>query len=130
MSNTFHRMGDSYNHYFDPDHFLGQDALSDIWDSRKNTEPMIIQEDLHINVSLPGFAKEEINVTPFPDKVKVMAAMTKENAKEIQDEYLVSELHMEAFDKTFAVPEGMDTTKLYTEYDGKTLKISIPYLPK
>jgi len=130
ISNTFHRMGDSYSHYFNPDHFMGQGALSDIWDLRHNTKPMVIIQDLKINIDLPGFNESEIEITPFGNKIKIKASIVDGKVGEIQDEYLVNELHMESFNRTITVPDELDITKLNRAYDGKTLKISIPYLPK
>ena len=40
----FHRIGNSYGHYFDPDHFMGQgalDAYGSSNDPKKTKEPQI-----------------------------------------------------------------------------------------
>jgi len=64
MPNTFRRIGGRYNHYFDPNHFLGQDAFTDIWDSRNQTDPMVIKDKKHSGIFLPIISKSELMIMP------------------------------------------------------------------
>lgn len=130
ISNTFHRIGDTYNHYFNPDHFMGQDALTDMWDARHDNIPVTVKPDFKLSVKLPGFEENEIKVNAKKGKLRVQASMAVSTTEDVKDEYLVQELHLETFDETFTLPENLNTEKLFTSYDGKTLKISIPYLSK
>lgn len=128
MPNTFRWIRGNHNHYFDEEHFLGHDALSDSWNSKNGTVPISIKEDLQININLSGFSNNEIKVEHYGNNIRVKANMVEE--KEIKDEYLVKELHMKAYNEVFTVPKNVDTKRLYKSFDGKTLKISIPYLSK
>ena len=130
ISHPFHRMGTSYNRYFDPDHFLGQDGFTDIWDQRNNTKPMEILQDFQLYINLPGFTENEIEVKLMDDHINVSATITEEGSKALKDEYLERELHMMSFNENFTIPKNLDFQNLKKKFDGITLRITIPYLPK
>jgi HSP20 family protein len=124
--NVFHRIGNRFNNYFDGQHFMGQDAFGSY--KVKHMPPVNVQQkddNYLLEVIMPGFKKEEINVVHEGGHIRVKAEYGEPHLK---DEYLVKELHWESVDQLLWIPDNVDAENIEASYEDGVLRIKLPYL--
>lgn len=127
-NNTFHRIGDRYADYFDGNHFMGRSAM-DTFDISKTRRTLKKKgETRELNVSMPGFEKENIAVNLSKDVLYVTAK--REEANNFKDEYLRMELHTE--DQLLEIPIGHEVKQnaITCDYSKGILHIHLPISKK
>ena len=86
-------------------------------------------DDLVIEVSVPGYDKGKISVIREGDKLSIVAE--KDDVDTKGREYLVRSFETnKKFEKALFIPEGMDQEKAEAEYDSGILKVRIPKAEK
>lgn len=58
----FHRIGNRYATMFDLDHFLGRSAFEDSWMTKPPRNILEKENELEVQVAMPGFKKEDIKL--------------------------------------------------------------------
>ncbi len=80
--------------------------------------------DFHIEVDLPGVKKENISVN-IDDNILTVTGV-REMKKEVKrDDYYLLESSFGRFERSFSVPEGIDTQKISAEYHDGRLVIDL-----
>ncbi len=73
----------------------------------------------HLEVDLPGIAKEDINIQ-VEDNILVVSAVRKFKEELTRDNYYVCESAFGKLERHFILPESVDTKKISAEYaDGR-----------
>ena len=118
----FHRIGDRYGHLINGDHFLGRDAFEDPWLTRSRANVLKSQTGYTIELTFPGFKREEIHIQISDDVLEVSA---KRESKP-KDEMIHQELSDERY-RTFELPAGIDQNEITAKLENGLLKIKIPH---
>lgn len=117
----FHRIGDRYARLINGDHFLGRDAFEDPWMTRSRANVLKSDTGYTIELTFPGFKKNEINVEINDDLLTVSATRESNYEDEIIHQELSNERH-----RTFELPDGIDQNEVTAKLDDGLLKIRIP----
>lgn len=123
-SGPFHRIGDSYRGFFNPEHFMGRSAFDDRWlapeipsNVKKN------EERYEIEMALPGFRKSEISITVEGDLLKVKG----ERNEDYKDEFLTREIHFDTVSRNFYLEPDVNRDKIKCKFRRGLLRISLPH---
>lgn len=127
-NHTFHRIGDRYADYFDANHFMGRSAMDSFDVTRPKHSLKKKGETRELNVSMPGFDKENISVDLSNDVLYVTAKKEEEN--NFRDEFLRMELHTE--DQLLEIPIGHEVRQndITCDYEKDILHIHLPVSKK
>lgn len=124
-SGPFHRIGDTYSHFFNPDHFLGRSAFDDSW-----LVPEILSNvkkgtaHYEIEMALPGFRKEDITVNVEGNLLKVSA---ERHDEEQEYAFVRKELPFDSLKRNFQLEKDANHDLIEAIYKDGILKISIPH---
>lgn len=90
-------------------------------------EAWIDNEDkkYHLSIAVPGIDPKEVEVNLQGNHLTVSGEHKSENEKKEAD-YLHQEFIYGRLERTVALPEGVDTSKLTAEYNNGVLEISAP----
>ena len=81
-----------------------------------------------IEVSAPGFSKEDFEVT-ISDNILCVSAENKENTKEKEEDYSRQEFFYSSFKRTFTLPKSIDfSKKIKAKYENGVLRIHLDKL--
>jgi HSP20 family protein len=79
----------------------------------------------HLDVDLPGIAKEDVHVTVDNDKLTISGERNfKEEVKE--EDYYKVETRFGKFSRTFNLPENSDVENISASSDNGVLEVTIP----
>ncbi|MDN5205018.1 Hsp20/alpha crystallin family protein [Fulvivirgaceae bacterium BMA10] len=128
---VFSRIGDTYGHFIDHDHFLGRSSLDGPWlVSRKTpTNFKIVDDDYCIELWMPGFKKDKIDITVKGDMIHVEANNGTEGEmqeREYNEAYIRSEFSVGHIERRFHLPKGIDLDKISASYREGILTIRFP----
>lgn len=124
-SGPFHRIGDTYGHFINPEHFMGRSAFDDSW-----LVPEILsnvkkgEEHYEIEMALPGFQKEDITVTVEGSLLKVSADRHDEDQ---EYEFVRKEVPFDVLKRNFQLEKDANREGIKAIYENGILKISIPH---
>ena len=132
---AFDRMGERYAPIIDPDHFLGRSAF-DI--ERPGTFPKANLkqkgkngEIFELELAVPGFAKEEIEIQMQDDILTIRGKKSKPVAIEEEvHEFLIEEFAVDSFERTFRVAASVAHEKITAKYENGILKLTFIDVPK
>lgn len=123
-SGPFHRIGDVYGRFFNPDHFMGRSAFDDSW----LTPPANLSKNestYELEVVLPGFKKEDIEVSLEGDTLWVRADKDEDEA--YKDQYLAREMHFDTVTRHFHMDDDIDRDAIKAKYKDGLLRIALPH---
>jgi len=85
-----------------------------------------------LEAELPGFSEKDVNV--HVDKHVLKISSMCEVEKEVKEEkegpnYLIRERSCTSFERSFALPEGIDEDNIEGEFKNGVLTVTIPKLP-
>lgn len=121
-NNPFHRIGDRYARLFDNNHFLGRSAFDDNWMTKAITNITRNDEGYFIKIQVPGFDKDEIDVSLDNHTLKVIADKNKPSEEEIVHE----EFSPCRVERSFELTYDLDVDKIDAKLDRGVLTIFIP----
>lgn len=123
-SSPFHRIGDTYGHFFNPEHFMGRSAFDDPWLTPEIPSNVKRAEGKYeIEMALPGFKKSEISIIIEGELLKVKAQKD-ENYK---DEFLTKEIHFDSVSRNFQLDADVNRDKIKSVFENGLLRISLPH---
>lgn len=123
-SSPFHRIGDTYGHFFNPEHFMGRSAFDGPWMTPEiPSNVKKTQENYEIEMALPGFKKSEISIIIEDELLKVKA----QKDEHYKDEFLTKEIHFDSVSRNFRLDADLDLEKIKPVFKNGLLKISIPH---
>jgi HSP20 family protein len=87
----------------------------------------IVQKDggYEITVELPGIDEKSVDVT-LADGGLTIKAEKKDEKKEEKKDYYLSERRYGAFERYFAIPEGVDTGRISANFRNGVLTVALP----
>ncbi len=117
----FSRIGERYNRFIDPHHFMGRDATADTWIAPTNASEK--ENEYNLEVYLPGFKKEEISVSLVEDMLEVSAK------RELVEEenFLTQEINLDFAERKFQLPKSVDRDKISAELKDGILRIKLAH---
>lgn len=77
-----------------------------------------------IELAIPGFSKEHVNITLDKSKLKITGNKTAQEVKFIKREY-----QFDQFEKVFSLPENVDDASLQATMENGILKVHIQVIP-
>ena len=123
-SGPFHRIGDTYSHFFNPDHFMGRSAFDGPWLTPKIPSNIKkTEEKYEIEMALPGFKKAEISILIEGELLKVEAR--KEN--DDKDDFIIKEVHFDRVSRNFQLDADVNREKVLAVFEDGMLKIHLPH---
>ena len=121
-NNPFHRIGDRYGRVFDNNHFLGRSAFDDNWMTKAITNITRNDQGYFIKIQVPGFEKDEIDVSLDNHTLKVIADKNLSNEEEmVQEEGAPCRV-----ERSFELTYDLDIDKINATLDKGVLTIFIP----
>lgn len=121
-NSPFHRIGDSYGHLFNSDHFMGRDAFEDTWMTRPLANVIKGEEEYRIQLTMPGFNRDEIKIEIDKGLLKVSADKHEKPA----GEFIHKELPKKLFERVFDIPESVDEDHIHANLDRGILTVYLP----
>ena len=118
-SGPFHRFGSRYGSLFDSEHFLGRNALDDSWLTNPPADVKKMDEEIVVELALPGFKREDIKLEIDQDELHVTAIRSSD------DTYQVEEIpkHISQY---FQLSSTMDVDHITSELKDGVLVLKIP----
>lgn len=119
------------SHFIAPltDHpeFMGRNSLDIRWDKQKPVANIINKKNLYeVEIAMPGFNKEDIEILIDDDLLTVSA----ESKKEIEpQDYVLKEFDFELTERTFLLGESIGREKVTATYNSGILKITFEDVP-
>ena len=80
--------------------------------------------EYRIEVAVPGFKRDQINVTLDDDLLKLHASAPSEQKKE--EHYYKFEFDYSNFERTFTIPDTVEREKISAKYDDGILYVVLP----
>src|ERR1051325_5682575 len=111
------------------DDFLGRplsDSGNGFWPQIDVTETA---KEIKIIAELPGLDEKDVDVSVLDNMLAIKGEKTQEKEKEEHDAYY-SERSFGSFERTIALPQGVDTEKVNARFKKGVLSITIPKKPE
>lgn len=125
-------MGERYAHIIDPYHFLGRSAFDVPW-KKKAFPPVNIVKDgklYEMQVAVPGFSKEEIEIT-VEDEIMTIRGDKRKTRKEEEDtEFIIEEFDIDTFERRFRLAPRIAREKISARYENGILLLTFVDVPK
>ncbi|MCA6074909.1 Hsp20/alpha crystallin family protein [Fulvivirga sedimenti] len=122
-NNPFHRIGDSYGHFIDYGHFMGRSAFDDRWLTKPMANIIEAEDEYKIELTMPGFSKEDITIELKNDIIKVKA----ERKRTQQDELIHQEVPGRLSERSFEIADAIDQDRIHASLDKGILTIYMPH---
>ncbi|MFT6872748.1 MAG: HSP20 family protein, partial [Roseivirga sp.] len=123
-SGPFHRIGDSYGHFFNRDHFMGRSAFDGQWLTPRIPSNIKKAEGKYeIEMALPGFKKTEISIVIEGDILMVEARKGDHN----KDDFITKEVHFDRMGRNFHLDIDVNREKVTSIFQDGMLKIYLPH---
>ena len=123
-----HRIGSHPNHIIDNERFLGIDPYDMLWMTKKQT-PLtnVIKNDkaYELKVALPGFKKEEIELSMNGNVLTVNAEKKTQPAEQTtvhRDEFALQRAR-----RQFCLPDNVDVDTIHASFEDGILHIQMLY---
>ncbi|MFT4754493.1 MAG: HSP20 family protein [Salibacteraceae bacterium] len=108
--------------------FLGQN-YADLMLKQRKPAFNIKQDETHfeLEIVIPGFSKEEIQITVFDDILTVRGE--KEVSEKPNSPYVLEEFDIDMVERKFRLAEGLGTEKITESYENGILKLHFKNAP-
>lgn len=113
------------------DDFMGR-SFSDLTNGRKFLPQVDVAEtakEIKITAELPGLDEKDVDVSVLDNMLSIKGQKTQEKEEQEQDSYY-SERSFGSFERTIALPQGIDTDKVNASFKKGVLRITIPKKPE
>lgn len=112
-----------------PAWFDTNELFEDFFDNGKNLPAMNIKEDdkfFEVELAVPGFSKDQIEVSLEDDKLHVFAEKSKEDVEEKEGEFTRREFTYNEFERFITLPDYVNPEKVKANYDNGILSLKLP----
>lgn len=116
LSKTFDEMFKSF--------FEEGDDMRPVW--RPAMDVRDEGKEYKVSFMLPGFDRNDINVSFKKNTLIVKAEQKKEEKKEEQDEYLVREISRGSYMRSIELPDDVEADKISANYSAGILTLTLP----
>ena len=113
------------------DDFLGR-SFHDLGNGRDFLPQVDVTEtakEIKITAELPGLDEKDVDVSVLDNMLSIKGEKIQEKEEEEHDSYY-SERSFGSFQRTIALPQGIDTEKVQARFKKGVLKITIPKKPE
>ncbi len=96
--------------------------------SRQGVPPVNIlldEQGLHIDLAAPGYGKDRFELT-LDGNVLTIKARPAETGEVPKGQWLRREFAASGFERSFALPEGLDYNKVQASYENGILHVHVP----
>lgn len=93
------------------------------------TYPVDIREDdnnIYVDAELPGFRKDDVNITVDQGMLHISAERREESEKEQQGERHLQERRYRRFARSFTLPSSVDESKAEAKLEEGVLHLTLP----
>lgn len=111
---------------------LFSDLMNQMWsdfDTTNKIKPatniLENEKEFRIQISIPGWKKEEVKVEIDQSLLKV-SGVVEENKEETTNEFVRKEFKQSSFERAFTLPKEIDYENIQAEHVNGILEISIP----
>lgn len=116
------------------DEFFGTDHINKIQLGTTIPAVNVLEAIQHfdIEMAVPGMKKEDFKLEVLPYNILMISAETKNEQEEKNDkgELTRREYNFSSFNRSFTLPDNVDTTAITAGYENGVLKIHVPKLVK
>lgn len=128
MKNSIRKASDSmFPSFFD--RYLGGDFFSNFFDGN-NVPAVNVKEgknNYKVEVSLPGYDKEDINVEVSGNMLKISANKESKSEERGEDEKIIrQEFRSSSFSRSFMIPENVDAANIKAKEKSGVLTLTLP----
>lgn len=125
----FERFGDDREHFFEPNHFLAQSPFRKSWLAPEKAAANLKKEEqgYHLQISLPGFEKEAIQVK-IEEGILMVSAIKddQKDKKEHESGFIIREFHQENMYRSFTLNDTIDENGITAKLENGVLHIFLP----
>lgn len=83
------------------------------------------EKDYLVEMAVPGFTKEDINIELDGNKLSIHGKVSEK--KELkEEEYTHKEFSFKEFERTFTLPKDLDAKKIEADYKNGILEVTLP----
>lgn len=119
----FHRIGNRYATMFDLDHFLGRSAFEDSWMTKPPRNILAKENELEVQVAMPGFKKEDIKLELRDGYLYISARQISDN----NDVKVIERQLPEAIeDQVIELGKDVDEASISAKLENGMLIITMP----
>ncbi len=124
---AFARIGDRYNRFIDPHHFLGRSALDDSWMTKGKPKANLFEheDEYQIKVAVPGFTKNEINI--YLEDNLLTVECKKEDLGNNYPKAIRMEYGYDQISRRFVLPDNAKTEEVHSSCQNGVLTIVVPF---
>ncbi len=87
------------------------------------------ENSFRLEVAAPGFDKENFKIS-FDESVLTISGNKEEKKEDSREKYTRKEFSYASFERSFSLPENLDSDKIEAVYENGILKINIPKKPE
>ena len=107
--------------------FFGDDFFGGFTNSLPAVNVKETKKDFKLEISAPGFEKEDFNIEVDKDVLKISAAKQESHEEKDEDEVVIrQEFSSSMFSRSFTLPEHVDTEKIEAKEKNGVLTIKLP----
>lgn len=109
--------------------FDTNELFEDFFNNGKNLPAMNIREDekfFEVELAVPGFSKDEIEVSLEDDKLHVFAEKSIEKVDEKEKEYTRKEFTYNEFERLITLPAFVNAEEVKANYHNGILSLTLP----
>lgn len=123
---SFDRMGERYAHLIDPYHFLGRSSFDIPRHGKKVPAVNLLQngKDFVLEIAVPGFAREEIQVFLEEDVLTVRGEKHRSAQHEQDRDYVLEEFDTDSFERSFKLARSLDRKEIEARYENGVLRLT------
>lgn len=116
------------------DEFFGTDHINKIQLGTTIPAVNVLEAIQHfdIEMAVPGMKKEDFKLEVLPYNILMIGAETKQEQEEKNEKGQLTrrEFNFSSFNRSFTLPDNVDTTAITAGYENGVLKIHVPKLVK
>lgn len=128
---TFDWMGESWGPLVDPHHFLGRSPFDISWHLDKKKPAVNVKKNgelFEMQVAVPGFAKEDIEIT-VKDDILTIRGEKKTMEKETESDFVIKGFSTDSFERKFKLGKGIGHEKIKAKYENGVLTLTFIDVP-
>lgn len=99
------------------------------WALRPATEVVDCDGEYRITAELPGMTADDVSIKLTDGTIAIRGEKSEEK-KEEKEDYLLSERRYGAFQRTLALPSGVDTDAISADFANGVLTVTLPKTPE
>jgi len=128
-NHAFERFGEEFHPVVDSNHFLGRSPFDIQY--QQSTPPANLRKDgdlFELELAVPGFTKEEIEIT-LKDDVLVVKGEKSRAERRPGAEFIMEEFDFDSFERAFKLASGIAHEQIAASCEHGILKLSFTHTP-